>query len=108
MKGLDHLHGWLTGAAILLIGQTLVLFALTPSLIAAAAVGVAMVVMGFVLAGSRIAWTVAIIGSLGQVVEGAILGERYGGIVVGVLAAMCLAMPSSVRWVWSRPQKLAR
>jgi xanthosine utilization system XapX-like protein len=93
---------WLKIAAVVLVGQTLVKFAVAPNLVAAAALAVGVVIALLVLRGNRLAWAVALVGAAGQLIDSLISTEHYWTLSVGGIAAVSLLAPSSVRYVWSR------
>jgi hypothetical protein len=85
-----------------LVGQTMVLFAVGPSLTTTAAVVVATIIAVLILGGSRFAWAVALIGVGGRLVSSVISAGDYGALSVDGIAAICLLAPPSVRYVWSQ------
>jgi hypothetical protein len=97
MSESEHLPVWLLAAAVVLAGQALALFAADPSMVRAAAVAVAVIVVSCVLIGSRVAWTIALVGALGQAGQSA---KEPWALAVGVIAAICLLVPASLRFIW--------
>jgi len=100
---------WLLLVAVVgIIGQTLVLFALGPSLVKAASVVVAALFAALMLRGSRLAWGVVLIGAAGQLVSSATLAEGSWALVAGGALVVCLIAPPSVQFVWTqRPHREA-
>jgi hypothetical protein len=92
---------WLVVAAMVLVGQTLVLFILGPSFTKAASIAVAVLFASLMWKGSRFAWTVVLIGAVGQFVSSAIETE-YFSLAAGGVVVLCLLAPASVRFVWTR------
>lgn len=102
MNVMARAPGWLMAAAVVLVGQTLVLFAIAPSLTAVSAVVVALVIALWVLRSSRVAWVVALVGAGGQFVGSVIAAGHYWALSVGGVLMICLLAPPSIRYVWSQ------
>lgn len=108
MNALRYPALWLAVAIVLLVGQTLVLFALDPSAVKALSIVVAVFLALLLLRGSRLAWAALLIGAAGHLVSSAISTESYWALAVGGIAVICLLAPSSVRLVWiQRPRRPA-
>lgn len=101
MKALGRSPWWLVVASVALAGQVLTLFVGRPSLVGASAIAVAAALLTLMLSGSRFAWTVVLIGAVGQIVN-AVSSSEYDLVLaaLGCLVSICLLVPSSVRFVW--------
>lgn len=102
MNGLRRPPGWLAAAALVLVSQTLVSFALDPSLTKAASIAVAVLFASLMLWGSRIAWVVALTSAGGQIASSAISTESYWALAAGVVVFICLLVPHSLRFIWTQ------
>lgn len=100
MKALRQLPWPLALAVVVIVGQTLALFALGPSLTTATSIALAVLVVAFILRGSRFAWVVALTGASGQLVSSVVSTGDVWALAVGGIIAVCLLAPPAVRFVW--------
>jgi hypothetical protein len=102
MNALKQPPSWLAIAAVMIVGQTSVLFALDPSLAKAASIAVAMLLVSLIVWGSRFAWVIVLIGAGSQLVSSAISTEDYWTLAASAIVFICLLVPPSVRFVWTK------
>jgi hypothetical protein len=89
---------YLIGASAAALARTIVPFISAPSLAGASAIAVAIGFVWLLLRGSRIAWVVVFVGAVGDIVSAEVVWV-FG---CGVVMAVGLLMPPSVRYVWNR------
>lgn len=88
---------WLYLAALAMVGLALAVgfrLAAVPAVLVAILLGV------LVLRQSRVAWTVVLLGALGQLLEALVVRDLDWTISVNLVIAGCLLAPSSCSFVW--------
>ena len=93
---------YLVGASAAAFVRTMVPFISAPSLAGASGIAVAMAFAWLLLRGSRVAWVVLFVGAIGDIVASVVSAEVDWVFVCGVVMAVGLLMPPSVRYVWNR------
>ncbi len=92
----------LTVAAITIVIQTLLSFAFDPSILKATSIPVSLFFAALMLLGSRFAWMIILISAAGQLLGLATADRQWGELAASGIVAVCILVPPSVRYVWSR------
>jgi hypothetical protein len=96
---------WLVCAAVAVIVEALLLAVATPGFISVAAVGVTVIFALLMLKGSRLAWVLAALSAVGQLVESVVAGDNsWVAPTLSCIAAICLLAPPSFRYIWGPRQ----
>lgn len=102
---LKHAPLWLWVAAVLIVGQALVVFGFNPTFVTSVAIPSALLFALFLLRGSRIAWLVVLTGLVTQPIFAGVGVSQRWTLVSSGIAAVCLLVPETIRFVWSRNGK---
>lgn len=90
---------WLGVGAALLVAQLVISAGVDFQLTALSRVAVGALLVGLLLWGSRIAWTVLLLGVMYQL-GSSIVDSGFWHLFAGVAITLCLLVPSSIRYVW--------
>lgn len=95
---------WLVLAAAILIGETAILFAFGPGAGTAISLALSILISTLMLRRSKLAWGIALIATLGQVVDSLVGGRHYWSGAAGAVTFGLLLLPVSVRFVWGQAE----
>jgi hypothetical protein len=99
---------WLAIVASLIIARALWGFIADPAVLTGSLMALAMLFSWLLLRGSRTIWVVLLVGNAGQLVGLLVpVGSTWHLVIDGAII-VCLLLPSSVRFVWSRRPPQAR
>lgn len=94
---------YLVVASTAALAQSLIPMFAGPSVPKVAGISVAVLLVWFLLRGSRIAWVILLVGAVVDVVASLASGRGYGTLICGTVMACGLLAPASARYIWHRP-----
>src|SRR5262245_37151319 len=101
-------QAWALVAAVAFSSQAFVMLIDNLGWIQVAALGVVALVGAFLLRGSRVAWSIAVIGAAGQLVEAIFASQPIWVGILNAAVLICLFVPPSIRFVWEKSPDRSR